>query len=140
MLPVISRHTRFSTESSTLIDNICINKPNESLKSGILLCDITDHLPIFYISPTGIKDTLPNYVTISTKSITDDNILKFKDALQSSDWSDINGSVSADQPYQTIYNKYLKIFEQIMHIMQRKVKAYSNLNKPWIRSGILKSI
>ena len=50
MLPVIIQPIRFSAESSTLIDIIFINKPNESFKSGILLCDITDHLPIFYIS------------------------------------------------------------------------------------------
>ena len=71
MLPVIIRLTRCSTESSTLIDNIFMKKPNES---GIFLCDVTDNLPIFYISPTCNKDTLPTYVTINTRSITDDNI------------------------------------------------------------------
>ena len=92
MLPIIIRPTR----SSTLIENIFINKPSETIKSGILLCDITDHLPIIYISPICIKDTSPKYVPISTRSITGENILKFKAALQSTDWSDINASVSAD--------------------------------------------
>ena len=113
MLPVINRPTRFNDETSTLIEIICINKPNESLKSGIFLCDITDHIMIFYISyiyfiyisPTCIKDTSPKYITISTISITDENILKFKAALQNTDWSDISGSVSADQAYQTFSNK-----------------------------------
>ena len=58
---------------------------------------------------TCIKDTLLKYVTISTRSITDENI-------QSTDWSNINGSVSADQAYQTFSNKYLKIYDQIMPV------------------------
>ena len=87
LLPIITRPTRFGAESSTLIDNIFINKLNKSLKAGILLCEISDYLPIFYISPKCIQDTSPTYITISTRSITDNNILKFKSALQSAECS-----------------------------------------------------
>ena len=51
-IPLISRPTRFNINSSTLIDDIFSNKPYDSLVSGILNTDVSDHFPVglFYIS------------------------------------------------------------------------------------------
>ena len=91
------------------------------------------------ISPKCIQDTSPKYVTISTRPITDNNILKFKFALQCADWSDIDDSLNANQAYDTFVSNYLNIYDGIMPLTQRKVKSYSNSNKPWISFGIIKS-
>ena len=48
-IPVISRPTRYSNNNSTLIDNIIVNSFSDNCTSGILLSDISDHLPIFHI-------------------------------------------------------------------------------------------
>ena len=50
LIPVITRPTRFSEFSSTLIDNILTNKPQDLLVAGALICDISDHLLIFFVS------------------------------------------------------------------------------------------
>ena len=46
-IPLISRPTRFNINSSTLIDNIFSNKLHDSLVSGILITDVSDHFPVF---------------------------------------------------------------------------------------------
>jgi hypothetical protein len=56
--PVITRPTHFTTSSSTPIDNILTNKPHDSLLSGILISDVSDNLPIFYMSHDIIKDKI----------------------------------------------------------------------------------
>ena len=51
-LPLISRPTRITSKSATLIDNIFINN-HEDLNcslNGILMADISDHFPVFHIS------------------------------------------------------------------------------------------
>lgn len=48
-LPRISKPTRITDNSSTLIDNIFCNNHNVQLTSGIIVCDISDHLPIYAI-------------------------------------------------------------------------------------------
>ena len=45
--PLIDRPSRITTHSCTLIDNICTKQINYSIRSGLLINDITDHLPIF---------------------------------------------------------------------------------------------
>lgn len=49
-IPTINKPTRITKHSATLIDNIITNNIiNSSSFHGILLCDISDHFPVFLI-------------------------------------------------------------------------------------------
>ena len=45
--PLISRPTRITSRSATLIDNIFVNSLEDNFTSGLLFTDLSDHLPIF---------------------------------------------------------------------------------------------
>ena len=65
-IPVITRPTRFSEFSSTLIDNILNNKPQDLQAAEAIICDITDHLPIFFVSEEmqkKLNKTIPLHYT-----------------------------------------------------------------------------
>jgi len=49
-MPVICRHTRFTGKSGTLIDNIITNDFHEDCVAGVMIADISDHLPVFNVS------------------------------------------------------------------------------------------
>jgi hypothetical protein len=46
-LPIITKATRITDHSTTLIDHIYTNSPQKVAKSGICLVGISDHLPVF---------------------------------------------------------------------------------------------
>ena len=48
-LPMITKPTRITAHSATLIDNIFTNNTTVSSKNGLIISDISDHLPIFSI-------------------------------------------------------------------------------------------
>ena len=48
--PLITRPTRITSHSATLIDNIFTNSLSFNFRSGIILNDISDHLPVFALS------------------------------------------------------------------------------------------
>ena len=50
--PLISRPTRITSRSATLIDNIFVNSLEDNFTSGLLFTDLSDHLPIFQITTT----------------------------------------------------------------------------------------
>ena len=54
-MPVITKATRVTDHTSSLIDHIYTNTPEKVIKSGICLADISDHLPVF----CTIANTLP---------------------------------------------------------------------------------
>jgi len=51
-MPVICRPTR----SVTLIDNIITNDFHEDCVAGVMIADISDHLPVFYVSKNSEAD------------------------------------------------------------------------------------
>ena len=46
-MPIITKPTRITDHTATLIDHIYTNTPEKLIKSGICLADIFDHLPVF---------------------------------------------------------------------------------------------
>ena len=72
--PVITRPTRFCSTTSTLIDNIFVDNSCGDHHAGIFISDISDHLPIFYISSNKLVDN--NYQKIITQTYRDTSCLK----------------------------------------------------------------
>lgn len=60
---LIHKPTRITSTSATLIDNIMVNCLDYKMASGILLADISDHLPVFQIVYTK-----PNKISKSNSS------------------------------------------------------------------------
>ena len=54
-MPIITKPTRITDHTATLIDHIYTNTPEKLLKSGLCLADISDHIPVF----CTMANTLP---------------------------------------------------------------------------------
>jgi len=54
-LELITKPTRITTTSSTLIDHIYTNLPATKLTPGILINDLSDHLPVFVSVKSNIS-------------------------------------------------------------------------------------
>ena len=48
-LPLITLPTRKGHNSATILDHICTNIADDSFDSGIIVSEISDHFPVFYI-------------------------------------------------------------------------------------------
>ena len=85
--PTITCPTRFSSTTSKLIDNIFVNIIKNDYYFGLLISDLSDHLPVFYISNALLKHTSINKVIITChREINVINILKFNEMLQTLQW------------------------------------------------------
>ena len=61
LYPLISKPTRITSHSATLIDNIFTNCIDSEIISGLLYTDISDHLPVFQITRSKrINEVAPN--------------------------------------------------------------------------------
>jgi hypothetical protein len=67
--PTISKPTRITYHSSTLIDNIITNNLDHDMISGIIYTDLSDHLPIFLFSDLNIIPK-PEPNTYTTRQVT----------------------------------------------------------------------
>ena len=70
--PQITKPTRITCKSATLIDNILTNRLNEDYLSGILYTHLSDHLPIFAIKrDTRLKQ---KFEKVKRRQITPENL------------------------------------------------------------------
>lgn len=136
-MPIITKATRITDHSATLINHIYTNAPQQVLTSGICLADISDHLPCFCTIatklPTFIREKYYRDFSHFDKELFVADLAKIEFySLANND--DVNCSMN-------------NVFEMLQEITDKHapIKKATNakkrqLKKPWISNSILNSI
>jgi hypothetical protein len=136
LYPIITKPTRITSHSATLIDHIYTNSSNLDLTAGILTLDITDHLPIFcLLSDNKFRSEKPVIYYRDCRKFNKDTYLC---DLKNTNWdilydNDINISTkNILNTIQNIINKHAP-----MKLASRS--KLKQINKPWLTRGIIRS-
>ena len=142
MIPSIDKPTRVHRNSSTLIDNIFINNPDNILASGNIISDVSDHFSQFCIL-NSIASVRQNIFKHKYRDYSQFSETLFNNELSEIDWESILMNSSSDNPnkaFSTFFNKLNKTLNKhapLKTISKRKLKQSI---KPWITKGIRRSI
>ena len=103
-LPKITRPTRITPHSATLIDHSNDNRPTfQNNISGIIITDVADHFGTFHIVSKCKQTPVQTYSQI--RQIKTDNILKFNNILANADYTSV---LLADCPNYA-YHSFMEI-------------------------------
>ena len=78
--PLITKPTRVTRTTATLIDNILTNDIDIQYERGIIIDDLSDHLPIFSMCVNSIKKIISNKIK-AVRQIKEENIIALNQAL-----------------------------------------------------------
>ena len=67
------------------------------------------------------------------------NVSKFKDELQTMNWSEVRDSSDLSSAYDIFLRKYTDIYNKCFPLKKVKIKN-NGLTKPWISKALLKSV
>ena len=67
--PLITRPTRITSHSKTLIDNIFTTDLSSHIHSGLIINDMSDHLPIYQITENSYNTSNNSYLAYSKKRV-----------------------------------------------------------------------
>ena len=137
--PLITRPTRITCQSKTLIDNIFTSDVTSHIQSGLLINDTSDHLPIFQITDIGINFPKNNSVYNKRRIITDRNICEIISELEETEWGEILNSDDVNFSYETFVNKLTDIYSKNCPDATGKVNN-KRPNNPWMTSGLKKRL
>ena len=135
-ISLINRPTRITNNPATLIDNIFVNKPNLSSFQGILVTDISDHLPIIYIDCKG--PSLNNDDFIYRRNLSPRNKQAFRNALATLNWDEIYHETDMQLAFSRFHSMFLNLYNT--HIPKRKIKLKYNTRKLWLTQGLQSAI
>ena len=137
LYPSITKPTRVTEKSATLIDNIFINNiTNSNQIKGILYCDITDHFPVYIINFSQNVTHDPGYIRI--RDYSERNKTKFQQCLQSTDWAQVLNSNDATDAFNVFHKTFVDLYMSCFPMKTFK-SGYRN-KLVWLTSGMKKSI
>lgn len=127
-MPMITKATRITDHTSTLIDHIYTNVPQKISKTGICLADITDHLPIF----CTINNTVTTHNT--DKYYRDFSKFNHEMFLHDIEKVDFNTLISADvnESMTKLVNQIQLVTDKHAPIRRMSNKKNKLTKKPWI--------
>ena len=139
MMPVITRPTRITNSSATLIDNIIVEQSMLDLcTSNVLVEDISDHLPSV-LSISGIKTSKKEKVKITSRDTRKQNVDVLLKALSKTNWSkfvttDVNSS------FTNLHNELSKLLDHFVPFKSYEINHKNLRREKWVTPGLLNSI
>ena len=138
---LISRPTRITNTSETILDHVLTNLSYDSVRSGIVVSDITDHLPVFGLFNLPVKQRYfrPQYYRSfkSCKINTLSQVFSERVSL-------LNLPMVTELDPHDYLVKVINIINDSVDITfpqrKRSSKQLKKFKNPWITQGILNSI
>ena len=130
LYPTVTKPTRVTKSSATLIDNVYVNILHYPIKSTIFLNDLSDHFPLFVEFSCMTKPHRP--VRYHTKRCYDrTSIAHFSNLLEYYDWTEFNMRCSFETDTSKLYDEFFVIISVMYNVAfpemsQRQSKAGSS--------------
>ena len=114
LLPSITKASRVTNETASLIDNIFTNVDTSHCKSALLYSDISDHYPVLLQTRANINtrtknNTFPRPDQCLKRQFNQTSSDNFKNYLLDLTWSSVYDSVDRLDP-NTAYDQFLNAF------------------------------
>jgi len=142
-LPAITRPTRITEFSSSLIDNIFFDCHLNKYSSYIIYDDLSDHLPTYLnvdLSCAIISDTNNS----NKRHFSNINFDKFSSCLESFDWISFSNNFDLGDDPNMLYNKFhetfFNMFEVSFPLVKKNLKGtiHKSNSCPWMTDALIK--
>ena len=138
-IPIITRPTHLTAHTATLIDNIFTNCLTQNITNGIIINDISDHLPIF---ASFNNEKIPYTKTLKTNTCdyNDTNFNNFQSCLSQVNWSSVLTDQDPNKMFEIFVSEYSRHFEDCSPLKTIKRNNPKKTKSPWITKGLLASV
>ena len=139
LTPTITRPTRITKQSATLIDNIFVsNNFLGKYQSTIIIDDISDHLPCVTILENEIN-TKRSKKRIISRDLRPKNIANLQQKLRSLNYCK-ESTNDTNLYFEAFHGDLCKLIEENCPLKERMIPRHKFRNMPWLTGGLLKSM
>ena len=140
LVPMITKPTRITPFSATLIDNILVDQQlQSSADSGILLEHLSDHLPCYCIL-RNINPQRAEELEITSRDTRQKNLNALKRKLQDATALETRQTESAENQFNEFHRKLDELLDQFIPVKTRKITKRKKRIEPWLTAGLEISI
>ena len=138
LIPIITRPTRVTKSSATLIDNILVSqKLSNSYTSGVICHDLSDHFPCLTIlEKINCKKNEP--LIIKSRKLNEKNIANINQKLGEVNWTSVLKNTDVNIKFESFHQVLLDTIDSIAPEKEMIIPAKRVLKEPWMTNGLLK--
>ena len=136
--PAITKSTRVTEKSATLIDNIfhnCYSEVSNSF-SGILYTDVSDHFPVYHIDYS--VSVCSKRKTLKKRIFSVTNMERFTSAMSEKNWNTVLNDNDPQNAYTTFHSEFSEMYDACFPI--KMFKEGYRTRKPWLSEEMKRSI
>lgn len=139
LIPTITKPTRITHTSATLIDNIYVRQ-DCSIFSAIIPCDISDHFPVvcFIVKKSKAPKTNQPPLKFKHRPVNESSIHEIQAKLNETDWSFLH-NVNVNDAYTLFEDTLLEIIENEAPEKEVVIPSKYIINEEWMTKGLMKS-
>ena len=141
LIPAITLPTRVTNSSSTLIDNILISQRNFEIKSGNIICGISDHFAQFLVIEKYVSSS-NNFADVYRRNWSKFDQKDFIKDFENINWEHVlainSGNVNLS--FEKFYSTVDKLIDKHLPLTKLSKNKKRHQLKPWISTGLRKSI
>ena len=136
ILPTITRPSRITSHSSTLIDNIYVSEQlHRSFESAILMSDISDHLPILaMLKQTKLLNKDP--LSFKSRCLNETKLKVVNHHLMEKDWISLLTGTTSSIKFDQFSNTENAVLDDIAPEKMVKISAKHHYVELWMTKGL----
>ena len=134
--PTITRPTRITHHSATLIDNIFISELlHRNFESSILIEDISNHLPLLtMLKQTRLLNSEP--LEFNSRCLNDEKLKHVNNILMNVDWIGLLTGTTSNQKFNQFSDKVDSVLDQVAPIKKVKISTKKRFIEPWMTRSL----
>lgn len=137
LFPLITRPTRVTDTTATLIDHIWSSQPEKNTGCYIINIDLSDHFPI--LAEFRLKSTRKETNNVFKRTFSATQTENFLEDLAAVDWSQIFTTEDVESAYNLFYEIFHRLFQLHFPVKRMPLRRKNKLC-PYITPALQKSI
>ena len=137
MLQIVSKPTRCTNSSATLIDHVITNSVSDLYDTIILISQLSDHFPVLHFLSCSRQRSSPKL--IASRDFSDANLSKFKTSLSAMGWNDVTSLSDPQLAFNNFSENFTTLYDLHFPLISKKFNKNFHKIEPWITSGLLTS-
>lgn len=138
LLPTITKPTRITHSSATLIDNIYVQKENLEIYPAIIPCDISDHFPVICCMMNGRKKEVRHPLKFKHRHLNTALINEIKLNISNTDWTFLY-TLDVNTAYDLFSDKLNQLIDEIAPERTITIPPHHIIRDDWMTIGLMKS-
>ena len=138
LLPTITKPTRITRTTTTLLDNIIVGRTFQSdYEPSIVISDISDHLPcLLKINNPSLFLKSPTKIT--TRALNNEKICELNSKLMEINWDEVLGNGSTSEQYTNFENILTNCIDEVAPYHTIKIPSNKIIKEPWLSVSLHK--